>query len=124
MYLRSFYHPNGHAISLVAVSNLAHVVFYSKEDSGIHVCHTNSSELTKANARETLNCLMLSKDAEYLIAAGTNKTIFFYRLHKYALLSLSLSFSLVPLFLFHSLSLFPSFLLCSDGALCFWLVWS
>lgn len=84
LYVRSFYHPNGAPISLVAVSNLLHVVFYSKEDSVIHQCHANhsGSKVITTNARETLNCMIISKDSEYLIAAGTNKTVFIYRLHK------------------------------------------
>lgn len=83
--MRSFYHPNGYPISLVAISNLAHVVFYSHEDSVIHQCHSssNSRAMVTTNARETLHCMIISKDAECLIAGGTNKTVFIYRLHRY-----------------------------------------
>jgi WD40 repeat protein len=88
VYLRSIHHPTGLPITLVAVSSLGHVVFYSKEDLILHVYDINGTAITCYDVPERLEQIYVPLPGRHVITAAKDGTLTIREIHSYVVSSI------------------------------------
>merc|ERR1712137_853098 len=81
VYLRSLYHPQEKPISLVAVSRLGHVVFYSADDLKLFVYSINGKFLTSSDVPERLEQLLIPHSSKFIISTGNDGSLSIREIH-------------------------------------------
>ena len=107
-YIRSIYHPKNNPISLVAISTLGHIVFYSKvplfstyfcflrsffikfcsatkkEDLMIFVYTINGKLLAQIDAPERIEQIFIPKSSKFIVTSGKDGSVSIRHIHTYA----------------------------------------
>jgi hypothetical protein len=74
-YVRSIYHPNGLAVTLLALASDGRIVTYSAGDLVIRMYTVNGRPLATAVAVERLGDMRVTADAQYLVSGGVQGAI-------------------------------------------------
>ena len=82
-YVRSIAHPRRCAVDLVAMSELGHVVMYSKDDLFLYMYNINGKPLCEVDAHEKICHMYVSSDSQYLVTGGLDGNIVVRRLYEY-----------------------------------------
>lgn len=82
-YVRSLYHPKDLPITLVAISTLGHVVFYSQADRLLYLYNINGQFFKSIDVHERLQTIFISPSAEYLITGSCEGVITIRQVHDY-----------------------------------------
>ena len=80
-YLRSLYHPKELPISLVAISSLGHIIFYSNSDLILYVYNINGKLLVHCDIPDRLQQIFIPKSSKYIITTSLDGTISFREIH-------------------------------------------
>ena len=74
-YERTVWHPQRHAVDLLAVSELfGHLIFYSNADCRLHTCTINGVPLHTADTGNPLHVMVLTTDSRFLVTGGAYRT--------------------------------------------------
>jgi len=86
VYVRSIYHPSDLPITLVALSSLGYVVFYSKQDLMLYVFDINGNELMRYDVPERLEQIFVPPSGRHVITCGQDNSLCIREIHSMKLL--------------------------------------
>ncbi|CAK9237200.1 unnamed protein product [Sphagnum troendelagicum] len=80
-YVRSLRHPNGSAITMLAVSQHGLLVMYSKDDLSLYVFSINGKLLAHAECKAHVNCMDISDCGDFLVCGGKQGQVVVRSMH-------------------------------------------
>jgi len=80
-YVRSLQHPNGSAITMLAVSQHGLLVMYSKDDLSLYVFSINGKLLAHAECKAHVNCMDISDCGDFLVCGGKQGQVVVRSMH-------------------------------------------
>jgi hypothetical protein len=80
-YVRSLRHPNGSAITMLAVSQHGLLVMYSKDDLSLYVFSINGKLLAHAECKTHVNCMDISDCGDFLVCGGKQGQVVVRSMH-------------------------------------------
>ncbi|CAK9883045.1 unnamed protein product [Sphagnum jensenii] len=80
-YVRSLRHPNGSAITMLAVSQHGLLVMYSKDDLSLYVFSINGKLLAHAECKAHVNCMDISDCGDFLVCGGKQGEVVVRSMH-------------------------------------------